>query len=85
MFEGIGEGIGVCPHPPKSSYYDRVQTRGDFREIVRQQWNFSPSGSEREIEDYAVELSEVRVLEMIIVPGKSGGEARARLRRLRLA
>src|SRR5215469_10879059 len=36
---------------------------GLFREIVRQQWNFSPSGSVREIENYAVELSEVLVLE----------------------
>jgi hypothetical protein len=56
-----------------------------FREIVRQQWNFSPSGSVREIENYAVELSEVVVLELIIVPDKSGGEARACLRRFRLA
>jgi hypothetical protein len=30
-----------------------------FREIVCQQWNFSPSGSIREIEDYTVGLSEV--------------------------
>lgn len=58
---------------------------GNFHEIVRQQWNFSPSGSEREIEDYAVELSKVRELEMIIVPDKAGGGARAGLRRLRLA
>jgi hypothetical protein len=49
---------------------------------VRQQWNFSPSGSVREIEDYAVELSGVKALEMIIVPDKSDGEARASLRRL---
>lgn len=58
---------------------------GNFREIVRQQWNFSPNGSVREIEDYAVELCDVRVLEMIIVPDKNGGQARASLRRLRLA
>jgi hypothetical protein len=56
-----------------------------FREIVRQEWNFSPHGSVREIEDYAVELSDVMVLELIIVPDKSGGEARASLRSLRLA
>ena len=58
---------------------------GNFREIVRQQWNFSPSGSVREIEDYAVELSEVKLLEIILVPDMSGSEARASLRRLRLA
>jgi hypothetical protein len=50
-----------------------------FREIVRQHWNFSPPGSTPEIEDYAVELSEVMVLELIIVPDKSGGAARASL------
>ena len=56
-----------------------------FREIVRQQWNFSPPDSAREIEDYAVELSEMMVLELIIVPDKSGGAARASLASLRLA
>jgi hypothetical protein len=56
-----------------------------FREIVRQQWNFSPPESVREVEDYAVELSAVTVLELIIVPDKSGGAARASLASLRLA
>lgn len=56
-----------------------------FREIVRQQWNFSPSGGTREVEDYAVDLFDVAVLELIIVPDKSGGEGRASLRSLRLA
>jgi len=60
-------------------------TGHSFREIVRQQWNFSPSGSIREIEDYTVDLSEVAVLELIIVPDKADREARASLRSLRLA
>jgi len=55
------------------------------REIVRQQWNFSPPDSVRETEDYPVELSEVKVLELEIVPNKSGGEVRASLVSLRLA
>ena len=55
------------------------------REIVRQQWNFSPPDSVRETEDYPVELSEVKVLELEIVPDKSGGEVRASLASLRLA
>jgi len=50
-----------------------------FREIVRQQWNFSPPDSIREAEDYAVELSAVRALELVIVPDKSSGAARASL------
>ena len=56
-----------------------------FREIVRQQWNFSPPESVREVEDYAVELSAVTALELIIVPDKNGGATRASLASLRLA
>jgi hypothetical protein len=56
-----------------------------FREIVRQQWNFSQPDAVREIERYVVELSEVTVLELIISPDKSGGKARASLAKLRLA
>lgn len=58
---------------------------GSFHEIVRQQWNFSQPNSVREIEDYDVQLSQVAVLELIIVPDTSGGEARASLGSLRLA
>ena len=56
-----------------------------FRQIVRQQWNFSPPESIQEIEDYAVELSAVTTLELVIVPDKNGGTARASLASLRLA
>jgi hypothetical protein len=59
--------------------------RYSSREIVRQQWNFSPPDSVRETEDYPVELSEVKVLELEIVPDKSGGEVPASLMSLRLA
>jgi hypothetical protein len=55
-----------------------------YREIVRQQWNFSPPETERETEDYAVELSDVTAIELNIVPDKSGGEVRASLECLRL-
>src|SRR5947209_19632971 len=33
-----------------------------FREIVRQQWNFSPPETIREVEDYPVELASVTIL-----------------------
>ena len=56
-----------------------------FREIIRQQWNFSPPDAIREAEDYAVELSGVTALELVIVPDKNGGAARASLASLRLA
>lgn len=50
-----------------------------FRDIVRQQWNFSPPVSTREIENYKVDLFDVSVLELIIVPDNRGGDARASL------
>jgi len=56
-----------------------------FREIVRQQWNFSPQGATRETQEHCVELSAVTVLELSIVPDISGGAALASLARLRLA
>jgi hypothetical protein len=56
-----------------------------FREIVRQQWNFSPPNTTREIEEYHVQLSDVTVLELVIVPDISRGTARASLRSLRLS
>jgi hypothetical protein len=56
-----------------------------FREILRQQWNFGPPETVREAEDYRVELSGVTMLELAILPDKSGGEARASLTQWRLA
>src|SRR5215469_5049449 len=58
---------------------------GPFREILRQQWNFSAPTSTRESEDYQVELLDVRTLELRIVPDISGGAARASLKSLRLS
>jgi len=56
-----------------------------WHEIVRQQWNFSPTGTVKEVEDYHVDLSGVTILQLEIEPNKSGGEARASLEELRLA
>ena len=56
-----------------------------FREIVRQQWNFSPHGTTGETEDHHVELPAVTVLELSIIPDISGGNAFASLAQLRLA
>ena len=58
---------------------------GPVREIVRQQWNFSPPTSTREIEEYSVELSDVGLLELTIVPDISGRAVRASLKSLRLS
>ena len=56
-----------------------------FREIVRQQWNFSPPNAIREVEEYQVELLNVAVLELVIVPDISRGSARASLKSLRVS
>ncbi len=56
-----------------------------YRDIVRQQWNFAAPDAIREVEDYAVELSDVAALELTIVPDISGGPARASLLSWRVA
>jgi hypothetical protein len=55
---------------------------GALREIVRQQWNFSPPHTITEVEEYRVELSDVTVLEVTITPDIAGGLARASLNSL---
>src|SRR5215467_2667411 len=50
-----------------------------LREIVRQQWNFSPPHTTIEVEEYRVELSNVAILEMTITPDIAGSAARASL------
>lgn len=57
---------------------------GPRRDIVRQQYSFSPGGATRETESYTVHLSGVSVLELEIVPEIGGGSAVATLRELRL-
>jgi hypothetical protein len=59
--------------------------RSPLKEIVRQQWNFSPPESVREVEEYQVELSNVTVLELVIKPHIGGGVARASLKNFRLS
>ena len=56
-----------------------------YREILRQQYNFSPPGVTREVEDYTIDLDGVSALELKIVPDISRGSARASLAELRLA
>ena len=54
------------------------------REIVRQQFNFSPPDTTTEREDYSVDLDSVTNLELLIIPDISGGHARARFTQLRI-
>ena len=55
------------------------------REIVRQQWTFSPTGSAQEIEDYEVELKSVTQLELVIDSDRGRRHCLATLNVLRLA
>jgi hypothetical protein len=61
------------------------ETEPVFREIVRQQWNFSPPQTTRETENYSVALADVKVLELAIFPDISGGNKYASLETMRLA
>lgn len=56
-----------------------------YREIVRQQYNFSPPDITREIEVYNVDLAAVTILELSIIPDISGGDAQASLAQLMIA
>jgi hypothetical protein len=55
-----------------------------YREVLRQQYTFSPPGATREVEEYQVDLADVTVLALEIAPDVSGGSARASLATLRL-
>ena len=58
---------------------------GPLADVIRQQWNFSPNGSTTEIEDCKVELSRVRVLELVIDPDSGRDQTVASLADWRLA
>jgi hypothetical protein len=58
---------------------------GPPKEIIRQQWNFSPTGSTREVEDYEVSLDSVAVLELAMTPDLTRREASATLAQWRVA
>jgi hypothetical protein len=56
-----------------------------YHEIVRQQYNFSPPATAREVEDYAVELEGVTAIALHVVPDVGGGATRASLSEWMLA
>ena len=62
----------------------RPEKDASEREIVRQRWNFSPTGSNTEIEDYKVDLVNVGILELKINPDVSQGGAIAKLAEWRI-
>ena len=56
-----------------------------LRPLFQQQWNFSPSGSTSQIEDYEVDLDGVWMFQLVIDPDISRGPAVASLASWRLA
>ena len=57
---------------------------GPLRDIVRQQWSFSPHGSMSEVEDFQVDLDSVSVLELALRPELTPGNAFATLAKWRV-
>lgn len=79
----------VAERSQEFAIYVNEGTGAELREIVRQQWNFSPHGTTEEIEDYAVDLSGISTLELRIDPDRSHDAAQsqnyASLQSLKLA
>src|SRR5713101_7847701 len=61
------------------------EAAGPFREIVRQQWNFSPQCSTSEVEDYQVQLEKVSAVEMTLKPDLTPDTAFATLAACRVS
>ncbi|MGZ5054495.1 MAG: carbohydrate-binding protein [Methylobacter sp.] len=76
------------PQQSRTQEFVLLWLRGNestYREILRQQYHFSPPDTIREIENYEVRLDQVKVLELKIIPDISGSQACARLKQFRLA
>jgi hypothetical protein len=56
-----------------------------LKEVLRQQWTFSPGGSTHEIEDHPVELADITAIELQIDPGRHDKEKIASLHSIALA
>jgi hypothetical protein len=63
----------------------RAGTNDGMREVVRQQFTFSPPGTTVEREEYSTNLDRITRLELTIIPAIDGGAAVATLREWRVA
>jgi len=54
------------------------------KELVRQQWTFSPNGSTSETEDYYFDLKDVKSIELQIDPGRHDQQVIATLQSIRI-
>jgi hypothetical protein len=55
------------------------------REIVRQQWSFTPNGSNEQVENYLVNATDVVTIELVIDPDRGLNRTPATLAELRIA
>lgn len=72
-------------HARTQEFVVRATTGDGEREIVRQQFTFSPPGTTVECEEYATDLTGVSQLELAIIPAIDGVDAVATLREWRIA
>lgn len=63
----------------------RARVGASWRDVVRQQFTFSPAGATGQREDYRLDLPAVSALELTIIPHVSGGDSHASLQQLRVA
>jgi hypothetical protein len=72
-------------HARTQEFVVSVSTRDGRREIVRQQFTFSPPGTTVEREEYATHLDGVSQLELAVIPAIDDATAVATLREWRIA
>ena len=78
-------GVRLCFLEPDSERTQQftlhwsADSTSALRPLIRQQWNFSPTGSIIQIEDYEVDLIAVRMLQLIVSPEIHSGPAVATL------
>ena len=71
-------------HARTQEFTVRAATSNGEREIVRQQFTFSPPGTTLEREEYATSLDGVSRLDLAIIPAIDGSNAVATLREWRI-
>jgi hypothetical protein len=62
-----------------------TQKAAPRRELLRQQWVFSPNGSRIEVEDFYFDLKDVATLELQIDPGRHDREVFATLQTIQIS
>jgi hypothetical protein len=75
----------ACPRTQEFVLRWLPANRGDWRDVVRQQWNFSPTDTPLECEEYKVDLASVAALELMINPDIRQAGTRASLQQWQLS